>query len=94
MLFDMVKEIVLYMAGLISLITLMLLANARMKVGNKILLALAAPIVGGLFILLGTVFLLFLFALVIFGGVLYLINKKMFKRWFSNGPKFSFYRSY
>ena len=85
----MVEKVVIYLIGLAILVTLMLLVNTKMKARNKILLSLAAPFVGGLFILLGTIFLAFLFAVLLFGGILYLINKNKFKRWFSNGPRFS-----
>lgn len=94
MFFVMVKEIILYMVGLISVVAFMLLVNTKFKFKNKVLLSLAAPIVGGLFILLGAIFLVFLTAVVVFGGIIYLVNKKKFQRWMENGPRFGINRYY
>lgn len=90
----MVKEVVIYLAVLSSIITLMLLIDTKIKFKNKVLMALAAPIVGGLFILLGTIFLVFVLALIIFGGLFFLANKRRIEEWLKKGPRFGLYRYY
>lgn len=91
----MVIETVLYLAMLSSIAIFMLLVDTKLRFVNKVLIALSAPIVGSLFVVLGTIFLLFMLALIIFGGLMILINKRRFKRWMQERhPLFGHYRYY
>jgi hypothetical protein len=83
------------MIGLISVVTFMVLVDVNMKLRNKIILSLAAPFIGGLAVALGTVFMMLLLALFIFGGLFYIFNRKKVNMWFQRRPRFGlFYRYY
>lgn len=90
----MVTETIIYLAVFSAIVVFMLLIDSKMGLKNKILLSLSAPIVGGLLVMLGTVFLLFLLALLLVGGVFYLFNKGRMNKWLQSKPRFGLYRYY
>jgi hypothetical protein len=72
----MIWEKIFYLSILIAFIVFVFLKDKGFSTKNSTVISLFSPLIGGLFILFGTIFAVFFGAAIIFGGVLYLFNKK------------------
>ena len=72
----MIWEKIFYLSILIAFVVFILLKDKGFSTKNSAVISLFSPIIGGLFLLFGTIFATFLGAAIIFGGILYLFNRK------------------
>jgi len=88
----MVWKTIFYVSLLIAFILFVILREKGFSFKNSLLMSLFAPVIGGLFILAGTLVAVFASALLIFGGVAYLFNKEKFMGFNGRNLKFKVYK--
>jgi hypothetical protein len=72
----MIWERIFYLSILIAFIAFIFLKDKGFSTKNSAIISLFSPVVGGLFLIFGTMFALFFGAAILFSGVMYLVNKK------------------
>ncbi len=72
----MIWERIFYLSIIIAFVVFILLKDKGFSTKNSALISLFSPLIGGLFLVFGTLFAVFLGAAILFGGVMYLFNKK------------------
>lgn len=88
----MVWKTIFYVSLLIAFVLFVILREKGFSFKNSLLMSLFAPVIGGLFILVGTLLAIFVSALLVFGGVAYLFNKQKFMGFNGRDLKFKIYR--
>jgi len=88
----MVGKAILYTSLLIAFIAFILLYEKGFSFKNSFTIALFAPLVGGLFFVAGVFAATFFTALLVFGAIMYALNKRKVMKFRSKNMKFKVYR--
>jgi len=88
----MLNSTIGYTLGLVAFIALIMLYDKGFSFKNSLIISLFIPFLGGIFIALGLFTLTLLLILMLFGTIIYLLNKKKLMKLKSKNFRFKIYR--
>ena len=88
----MIWKAIFYTSLLVAFLIFMILYDKGFSFKNSLIISMFAPLVGGLFILAGTFLAVFLTAMILFGSIFYMLNRKKIMKFGGKNFKFKVYR--
>ena len=89
----MAWEPIIYTSLLIAFIVCILLYEKGFSFKNSLTMSLFAPLIGGLFVVAGIFLTTLVGALLVFGSIIYVLNRRKIKRYSGKNFKFEVYRT-
>ncbi len=88
----MIEKAIIYTSLLIAFVAFILLYEKGFSLKNSLTMSLFAPLIGALFIVAGVFAATLIGALVIFGTIMYALNRKKVMKFRSKNMQFKIYR--
>lgn len=88
----MIEKAIIYTSLLIAFVAFILLYEKGFSLKNSLTMSLFAPLIGALFIVAGVFAATLIGALVIFGTIMYVLNRKKVMKFRSKNMQFKIYR--
>ena len=88
----MIEKVILYTSLLLAFVAFILLYEKGFSFKNSLTMSLFAPLIGGLFVIAGVFAATLVGALVIFGAIMYVLNRKKVMKFKSKNIQFKAYR--